>query len=85
MLLDPDLQIEHAKKEFNTEDPTVEQRVKSKRNLQMKPARFFDNPELRNRLIETKILSEQIIDIVSIDEVLFTGFNEQAEESSKKC
>ena len=43
----------------------------------------FDNPKLRDVIIEVKKRNEQVIDKVSEDKVVFAGFDEKAEEKAK--
>ena len=43
----------------------------------------FDNPVLRNKLIELHQRSEQVIDTVSSDQLLSAGFDEAAKEKAK--
>jgi len=43
----------------------------------------FDNPKLRDKLIEIKNRGEQIIDTVSQDKVIFAGFDEKAKERAR--
>ena len=44
----------------------------------------FDNPELRNTLIEIKRRREQTIDTVSIDSVIESGFDREAKVSAER-
>ena len=81
--LDPDKLLEKAKEIFNTEKPTEEQVKKSGEELVQIACAPFDNPELRNTLIEIKKRNEQIIDIVSKDTVIFAGVDAQAKEKAR--
>ena len=43
----------------------------------------FDDPKLRNILIDIKKRDEQIIDIITPDELIYSGFDEEAREKAK--
>ncbi len=87
--LDADKQVEAARKDFkidNDQEPTDEQLAKASEILiteALEP--LAANPDLRNLIIATKQTCEQIIDTVSIDEVIEdeTGFSEEAKEKAK--
>jgi type I restriction enzyme R subunit len=81
--LDPDKQIEKAKKMFETETPTEEQEKKASEELTKKACVPFDDPELRNKLIEIKKRNEQTIDTVSKDRVILAGFDKKAKGKAK--
>lgn len=84
--IDPDKRIEKAKELFDLEeqqDPTAEQISEAGENLAKEACVVFDNPDFRNTLIDLKKRSEQTIDIVSEDVVLFAGFDIEAEERAK--
>lgn len=82
-VIDPDIQIEHARQEFKTEAPTDEQLKKSGEQLAAKACLPFDNPDFRKILIEIQKQNEQVIDRVSEDKVIFAGFDEKAKEKAK--
>lgn len=81
--IDPDKHTEKAKEMFNKDVPTDEEIKMAADELIKEACKPFDNPELRNTLIEIKRKNEQIIDTVSKDAVLFAGFDEQAKEKAK--
>lgn len=81
--IDPDKQQEKAKEIFGTDTPTDEQVKQATAELAKTACNPFDNPQLRNKLIEVKQKSEQTVDDVSADEVLFCGFDEQAKEKAR--
>lgn len=81
--IDPDKQIEKAQKLFNAHDPTNEQIKKAANELSKEACSVFDNPKLRNTLIDIKTRNEQIIDTVSKDAVTFAGFDETAKEKAR--
>jgi len=78
--VDPDKKLEKAKEIFNTEAPTEEQVKKASEELVKEACVPFDNPEIRNKIIDIKKKTEQIIDTVSKDEVIFAGYDRQAKE-----
>ncbi len=81
--VDPDKRLEKAKEIFKTETPTEEQVKEASEGLIRIACEPFDNPELRNTIIEIKKRNEQTIDIVSKDTVIFAGFDEQAKEKAR--
>jgi len=81
--LDPDKRSEKAEAVFNTKLPTEEQLKKATEQLVETACEVFDNPTLRNLLIELKKKSEQTIDTISQDSVILAGFDEQAKEKAK--
>jgi type I restriction enzyme R subunit len=81
--VDPDKKLEKAKEIFKTETPTDEQVKKAVEELVRFACEPFDNPELRNTIIEIKKRNEQVIDTVSKDTVVFAGFDEQAKEKAR--
>jgi type I restriction enzyme R subunit len=81
--LDPDNQIDKAKELFNTEGPTETQVEKVYHELAKSVCSPFDNPKLRELLIELKRKSEQIIDVVSQDKLIFVGFDPQAKQKAQ--
>ncbi len=83
--LDPDNQIDKAKELFNTEAPTEAQVAKAYHELAKTVCTPFDNPKLRDLLIELKRKSEQVIDTVSQDKLIFVGFDPQAKQKAKAC
>jgi len=81
--LDPDKQIDQAKSLFKTENPQEDQITKAADVLINEACRPFNKPELRNLLIDIKKRNEQIIDTVSIDKVILSGFDEKAKETAR--
>ncbi|MEK6572259.1 MAG: type I restriction-modification enzyme R subunit C-terminal domain-containing protein, partial [Bacteroidota bacterium] len=82
--IDPDNQMNKAKEIFHTEAPSGEQITKAAQELSSIACRPFDNPSLRNVLVDIKRRNEQIIDTVSKDAVVFVGFDGQAKEKAEK-
>jgi type I restriction enzyme R subunit len=80
--IDKDKQIEKAKEEFNTDEPTEEQIKSAFEILADEVCKPFDNPDLRELLIEVKKKNEQIIDTISKDTVIFAGADPNAKEQA---
>ena len=76
--VDPDKKFEKAKKIFKTETPTGNEIKEAGAELAKNACAPFDVPKLRNAIIDIKKRNEQIIDTVSKDNVIFSGFDEQA-------
>jgi len=81
--VDPDKHLEKAKEIFNTDNPTAEQLRKASEELAKVACSPFDDPKLRNTLIDVKKRSEQIIDTVSKDVLVFAGADEQAKVKAR--
>lgn len=81
--VDPDAQEAKAWEMFGAPEPTPEQLQQAAQEMVKAACAPFDRPELRNTLIELKRRSEQIIDTVSVDELLSAGFDEDAKEKAR--
>jgi type I restriction enzyme R subunit len=82
--LDPDNQIDAAKKATGVEDPPPEAIEKAATALLAEAAKpLATNPALRNKLIELKKSYEQTIDTVTKDEVLEAGFSAAAKDKAR--
>lgn len=81
--VDPDRQEERAKEIFKIEKPTEEQIRQASEELVKTACEPFDNPNLRHTLIEIKRRNEQIIDAISKDNVITTGYDSAAAEKAK--
>lgn len=81
--IDPDKQLEYAKKELAYPEPKEEELKKAKEQLAQKACEVFHNPDLRNLLIDIKKKNEQYIDTISQDVVLSAGWDEKAKEKAK--
>jgi len=79
---DPDKQFEEAQKMFKTENPTMEQLKEASEELVKVACAPFDDPKLRNTIIDVKRQNEQIVDTVSKDKITFAGFDAQAAEKA---
>lgn len=73
-----DRQEEKAMKQFGTEKPTEQQLVKTASMLLQEAAKPFQDPKLRELLIDIKKKNELTIDHVSQDQVLEAGFSADA-------
>ena len=80
---DPDRQLEVAQVLGLTETPTDEQLERAAVQLLEEAVTPFDNPELRNALIEIQQRSEQVIDRVSVDRVQQAGFSASDTERAR--
>ena len=76
----PDKPIDVAKERFVTDHPTAEQVQQIADELIEKACDVFDSATVRKTLADIKARSEQIIDTVSPDAVLFAGYDEKARE-----
>jgi len=81
--VDPDKQIEKAIDIFKTDEPTKEEIKKASEELVTEACAPFDDPKLRNTLINIKKRDEQTIDKISPDELIYTGFDEEARKKAK--
>ena len=82
--VDPDKQQAKARQIFQTEKPNEEQVKKATRELAGSACRLFDDPKFRNTLIDIKKKSEQFIDELSKDTVIFAGGDSQALERASQ-
>jgi type I restriction enzyme R subunit len=80
--VDPDKQLEKAKQIFSTDTPTEQQIKKASEELTKEACKPFDNPNFRNTVIDIKRRNEQIIDTVSKDSVILSGFDDKAKEKA---
>jgi len=82
--LDPDVQLETAKKTSGATEPTPEQvKQAAARLLQEAAHPIATNPTLRNRLIEIRRSYEQTIDTVSKDQLIAAGLDPAAREKAQ--
>jgi type I restriction enzyme R subunit len=81
--VDPDKKLEKAKQIFGTDTPTDQQIKKASEELAKQACMPFDNPNLRNTIIDIKRRNEQIIDTVSKDAVILAGFDDKAKEKAR--
>jgi type I restriction enzyme R subunit len=73
--VDPDKQREHAAQVGGTDSPTEEQIAEAASDLARRACAPFDAPALRNTLTDLKKRSEQVIDRVSADRVIYAGYD----------
>jgi type I restriction enzyme R subunit len=88
--LDPDKQIEKARELFSPDpsvgagfEPTEEQVSKAASVLLQQACAPFDHPRLREVLLDVKKQTEQTIDTVSKDTLIYAGADEQAKEKAR--
>ncbi len=73
--VDPDKQRRRAAEANATESPTQEQVAEAVADLAETACTPFDSPELRDALVNLKQRSEQVIDRVSEDRVIYAGYD----------
>ncbi|MBS0149858.1 MAG: DEAD/DEAH box helicase family protein [Nitrospira sp.] len=76
--VNPDRQEERARQQFGTDKPTEQQMTKAAATLVQEAAKPFQDPKLRELLIDIKKKNELTIDHVSQDQVLEAGFSAEA-------
>ena len=82
--LDPDEQIEAAKKTTGLEEPPPEAVQKAAISLLAEAAKLIAaNPVLRHKLIELKTAFEQTIDRVTKDQILEAGYSAKSTEKAQ--
>jgi type I restriction enzyme R subunit len=81
--VDPDKQLEKAKEIFKIDNPTVEQVKAASEELVKEACAVFDDPMFRNTVIDVKKRSEQVIDTVSKDVLIFAGGDAQAASKAR--
>jgi type I restriction enzyme R subunit len=74
----PDRQEERARQQFGTDKPTEQQMAKAAAALLQEAAKPFQDPKLRELLIDIKRKNELTIDHVSQDQVIEAGFSADA-------
>ncbi|MBT0663654.1 DEAD/DEAH box helicase family protein [Geobacter pelophilus] len=81
--IDPEQQIEQARRQFATDDPTVEQVKQAATQLVREAVKPLCNPRVREKILELHARADQLIDTVSADEVIEAGFDAEALEKAK--
>jgi type I restriction enzyme R subunit len=82
--LDPDVQLEAAKKAAGTDEPLPEQLKQAATKLILEAAQpIATNPNLRNQLVEIRRSYEQTIDTVSKDQLISAGHDPAAREKAR--
>jgi len=82
--IDTDRQIAIAKEKFKTDEPTSEQIQQTKKDCILEASKIFDSAKLRQTILDVKKRNEQIIDKISIDQLIDAGFLGEANDYSKK-
>ncbi len=82
--IDSDKILEKAKGQFHTLEPTTEQIKKISKQMIDEACKVFDSAKLRKTILDIKSKNEQIIDDVSIDELLEAGFLDKVQNIDKK-
>ena len=81
--LDPDVRLAEAQGHCGTETPTEAQLAETAGRLKDEACEPFNEPELRNLLIEVHRRNEQTIDNVSQDTIIEAGFDAGAKERAQ--
>jgi type I restriction enzyme R subunit len=81
--VEPDNQVEKAKELFKTETPSDGQVKKAAEELAKTACALFDDAKFRNTIIDVKTRSEQTIDDVSKDKLIFAGSDAQASQKAR--
>ena len=81
--LKPDTHIERARQDLGVDQPTEAQIDTAAAKGIAEAVQPLYDPKLRNLLLEIKKKNEQVIDTISIDEVLEAGFSAEALEKAK--
>jgi len=76
--VNPDRQEEQARQQFGKDKPTEQQMAKAAAALLQEAAKPFQDPKLRELLIDIKKKNELTIDHVSQDQVIEAGFSADA-------
>src|SRR5207253_616452 len=78
--IDPDAHEQRAKEAFKTEAPAPEQIAQAAKELTNEACAPFDEPKLRNTILEVKKRNEQTIDTVSKDTLMYAGPDARSKE-----
>lgn len=82
--LDPDVQVDHARKQSGADAPTLEQVQNAAKSLLANAvSTVVTNSAWRNRVIAVKRSYEQVIDTVSKDQVLEAGYSGDARDKAQ--
>ncbi|MGV3722265.1 MAG: DEAD/DEAH box helicase family protein, partial [Actinomycetota bacterium] len=82
--VDPDAIEERARVQFEAEEPSEAQVAAAGEALRLEALEPFQNPDLRQRLLDFQQDAEQTIDRLTRDEVLFAGASEEAKERARQ-
>ncbi len=83
--IDPDECLQEAQRASGEEDPSAVALSDAKIRLAREAVQPFDNPALRKALVEVQTRDEQVIDTVSKDSVIASGWDTQARESARQA
>lgn len=81
--VEPDILLDTAKNRFQTDEPSDEQIEQVGSGMRTEALTPFLNPEFRNRLLNVQQDTEQTIDKVSVDEVLYSGQSDADKEKAQ--
>lgn len=80
---DPDAQIDAAKLQFSTNNPSEDQIKQAYEGLAQDASTPFMKAALRRRILEIRQQNEQVIDRHTIDDVLYAGFDASAVDKAR--
>ena len=81
--VDPDQHQAKAQEIFGTVAPSPEQLAQAQAELVEEACAPFHAPELRETILAIKKRKEQVIDTVSVDEVIETGYSQEAKDKAQ--
>ncbi|KFM18351.1 Type I restriction enzyme EcoKI R protein [Marine Group I thaumarchaeote SCGC AAA799-P11] len=81
--IDQEKRVEKAKEQFKTAEPTKDQIHTVSKQMIDEACKVFDSAKLRRTILDIKSKNEQIIDDVSIDELLEAGFSDKVQNIDK--
>ena len=81
--IDADKRMENAKKQFHTDEPTKEQINMIAKQMIDEACKVFDSAKLRKTILDIKRNNEQVIDDISIDELIEAGFVDKVKKIDK--
>lgn len=80
----PDMMAEAARGRFGTTTPEPDKIEELKKEMIDKACSVFDSPDLRRAILDLKSKNEQVIDDISIDDLLEAGLLEKVHELDEK-
>lgn len=80
----PDIVKETARRRSSVMEPGPDELKAEERRMIDKACSVFDSPGLRRAILDLKSKNEQVIDDVSIDELLAAGYSEEVRDRDKK-
>jgi type I restriction enzyme R subunit len=81
--IDPDKNLEKAKKEFGVDEPSEEQVLKVEKEQVAKALSSFHKPQLRDAILSVRRSLDQVIDEQTPDVLLKAGFSDEALQKAR--